>query len=89
MRLCYLRRDGEHVAAAIAEVTDRMEFFDQEPGEVRWHPFTPSAQEMAEVNRLILDGGTTLPDWSIRIDVDELAWLATSAEDRTHCVHAA
>lgn len=78
-RVQYIRKDSDYVSYAIAEFRNGMaEFFDQEPGGVRWCRLAPSDAEMNEVTRLrCAKKGET--DWQVRIAVNELAGSSSQA----------
>ena len=71
-RVRYTRKHGANLSLAIANLANAVEeFCEQEPGEVRWYPFKPSAAEREAVRQLIAEGKAD-QNWRMLIDVDKL-----------------
>ena len=69
-RVRYLRRDGEFVGTAIAEIhSGSVEFWLREAWDVRWERFVPCDEERSAIEA-VLANGSSADD--LRIDVDEL-----------------
>lgn len=71
-RVRYIRKYRKNLSLAIANLAQAVEeFCEQEPGEVRWYPFNPSAAEKEAVRQLIAEGKAD-GNWGTLVDVDKL-----------------